>query len=139
MERDFDLYESEDGKSYAVLVSTQFGDTWSYNDPQIACDKRIVEFWLKHKDDKEFINDLLNDRLVKAKSSPVYRECRTLFRSLGYKNPPHSMGGFAGIELEWVEYGEMWRITSYEGSEELEFFYPASYNCFEKERDYAED
>ena len=140
MKRDFNLYESEDGKSYAVLVSKRFGSMWSDNDPQIACDKRLVEFWLKHKDDKEFINDILYNRLEKIRRSPVYKECRTIFRSFGLNQPPYFMVGFAGIELVWVRYGEMWRITrSYDGTEELEFFSPASYNCFEKERDYAED
>lgn len=133
MKRDFDLYESEDGKSYAALVSTRFGERWSDNDPQIACDKRIVEFWLKYKDDKEFIEDILHGNIGKVRKSHIYKECRELFKSLGYDGPPCSMSGFAGIELIWIKYGEMWRIIrSYDGSEEFEFFYPASYNCFEK-------
>ena len=132
MERDFDLYESADGKSYAVLVSTRFGIEWSNGDPRIACDKRIVEFWLAHKDDEEFLDNITDGSFARVRNSSAYKECKEFFKSLGFERPPYSMGGFAGIELVWVDYGEMWRINSYDGAEEIEFFYPGSYNCFEK-------
>ena len=49
-----ELYE-KDGK-IGVLVSHGFGAGWStWGSDELAYDKRVVEFWLSHKNDKEFM------------------------------------------------------------------------------------
>ena len=150
---DFELYENEDGTEYAVLVSYGYGSGWSRGDAQLACDKRIVEFWLQHKDDDAFMKAIDSFYFGDNHDDPVYQECLRFFDSIGMvsrmsewhlehgEELPDNfvedyyfpfMGGFADIELEWVPYGTMWRIDEYDGAESIEYFSPSYYNCFEK-------
>lgn len=138
MKRDFDLYESEDGKGYAVLVSQGYGDGWSDGDPQLACDKRIVEFWLSHKDDKEFMKELDKWDFINNHNNKVRKECDDFFHSIGFEDSP-SMSGFYQIHLEWVEYGDAWCIDSYDGWETIEYYIPSNYIMFFKGEKHAED
>ena len=126
MERDFDLYESKDGKSYAVLVSHGYGAEWSDGDPQLACDKRIVEFWLKHKNDKKFMREI--DDFSRPRNESLI-ECDEFFRSLGFDDTPY-MGGFPNICMHWMDHGIAWRIRSYDGSEYIEEYNPENYIMF---------
>ena len=49
-----EVYYNEDKTKYAVLVSHGFGAGWSsWNDPSVAYDKRVVEFWLTHHESDE--------------------------------------------------------------------------------------
>ena len=66
----------QDGK-VAILVSPGFGTGWStWEGKELAYDKRVVEFWLKHKDDKEFMEDLdsYNDNANKKAAKKQFKE-----------------------------------------------------------------
>ena len=81
-----------------VLVSGGFGAGWStWNDKELAYDKRIVEKWLEDVSADEMCN---------------YVE------SLGYTRP--YMGGYRDLELEFVPRGTVFRIHEYDGSEYIE-------------------
>ena len=87
----------KDGKM-AILVSPGFGAGWStWNQPEIAIDRRIVE---------KFINE-----------HPSADEMEDFIGSLGYKRP--YMGGYEEIEVMWVPKGERYLVTEYDGHEEL--------------------
>ena len=142
-DKDFELYENEDGTAYAVLVSTNYGVEWSRGNPFLACNKDIVEFWLAHKDDEQFMKEVGSYGFMRNKDNPVYQEVLRYFIDHGLAEKYYDlddneewnlpfMGGFAGIELEWVPYGVLWRIDSYDGAESVEYFSPSSYNCFTK-------
>lgn len=105
------------GDQVAVLVSPGFGAGWStwvwedeYN--SLAYDKRVIDFWLQHKDDKAFMQEI-DSRY----ENPTKEETARFFKSLGYDYV--YMGGFADIELEWVDIGVPWTITEYDGHETL--------------------
>lgn len=117
-----ELYWNEDHSDYAVLVSHGFGagwSTWSTQDgaPHLACDKRIVEFWLAHKDNKEWMRSV--DTMLDTES-PASKEAASFFKSIGYHNCPY-MGGFNDIKLHWVPANSKWRIEEYDGAESLMF------------------
>lgn len=81
-----------------VLVSHGFGAGWStWNDKEIAYDKRIVEKWLE-----KVTSDEMCDYI----------------ESLGYKIP--YMGGYIDLELEFVPRGTMFCIHEYDGAESIE-------------------
>ena len=113
-----ELYE-RDGK-YGVLVSPGYGAGWStWNNPAVAYDKRVIEFWLAHKDDEDYLRAL---DVGKDEDASKY------FRDLGYRDV--YFGGFEELELEFVSPGEYWRITEYDGSERLERFETSGFKCF---------
>ena len=117
-----ELYE-KDGM-IGILVSPGYGAGWStWNDDAPAYDKRVVEFWLAHKDDRKFMSQIDSFSDTAAK-----KEAKAFFESLGYKSP--YLGGFSDIELKWVSRGTYWRITAYDGSEYLETFENAGFNVF---------
>lgn len=90
-------YYNENGE-LGVLVSGSFGAGWStWNDKELAYDKRIVEKWLENVSIEEMCD---------------YVE------SLGYKRP--YMGGYADLELEFIPRGTVFRIHEYDGSESIE-------------------
>lgn len=90
-------YYNENGE-LGVLISYGFGAGWStWNDKELAYDKRIVEKWLENASSDEMCN---------------YVE------SLGYARP--YMGGYKQLELEFVPSGTMFRIHEYDGSESIE-------------------
>lgn len=106
-------YYEKDGQ-IAILVSGGFGAGWStWNYQEVAYDKRIVEFWLSKKDDKQFMRniDSLSDNATK-------KETKALFASWGYPNV--YFGGFADIDIEWVNKGQPFIIDEYDGSETLQ-------------------
>ena len=81
-----------------VLVSGGFGAGWStWNDKELAYDKRIVEKWLENASSDEMCN---------------YVE------SLGYARP--YMGGYKQLDLEFVPRGTVFRIHEYDGLESIE-------------------
>ena len=139
---DFELYENEDGTAYAVLVSYGSGSPWSHGNTFLACNKDIVEFWLAHKDNKQFMKTIGSYHFGEQKEDPVYQETLKYFvdHNLVYKDEDDEEGewelpymvGFASIRLEWVPYGIMWRIDEYDGAESVEYFSQSSYNCFTK-------
>ena len=81
-----------------VLVSGGFGAGWStWNDKELAYDKRIIEKWLENVSSDEMCN---------------YVE------SLGYARP--YMGGYRQLDLEFVPRGTVFRIYEYDGHESIE-------------------
>lgn len=81
-----------------VLISHDFGAGWStWNDKELAYDKRIVEKWLEG---------------VSSSDMCDYVE------SLGYARP--YMGGYENLELAFVARGTVFRIYEYDGSEFIE-------------------
>lgn len=119
-------YYEKNGK-IGVLVSPVFGSgwsTWNWNsadhayDKRLAYDKRIVEFWLSHKDDKEFMGTVGDDGYRRCESN-AYKEAKNFFKSIGYEKCPY-MGGFSNIVLMFVPRGIPWRISEDDGYEKLE-------------------
>lgn len=126
---DVELYWNEDHSMYAVLVSYGFGAGWStWGDSRLAYDKRIVEFWLKHKDDKEWMNTVDIYGSSFREESPAHKEAAKFFESIGYECP--YMGGFSDIDLEWIPRGAKWRINEYDGAESIEYERNDTWNCF---------
>ena len=109
------LYYNEDKSEFAVLISGGFGagwSTWEYS--ELAYDARIVEFWLAHKDNIEWMKTINNFGTM----SDAYKEACQFFKSIGYEECPY-MGGFADIHLEWVPVGVGFHIDEYDGAESL--------------------
>ena len=101
-----------DGK-VAILVSPGFGAGWStWNDANLSCDKRVVEFYFQHKDDKQFLKKLDDIDSKEAKNA------ENLFKSWGYEGV--YFGGFSDIEVHWLPVGTKYRITEYDGCETIE-------------------
>ena len=118
-------YWNEDHTEYAVLVSYLFGACWSsWEVRELSYDSRVVEFWLAHKDDEEWMRTVTDFN----KESPAHKEAREFFKSIGYDCP--YMGGFSNIKLEWVPAGAKWRITEYDGAEGIEYLEEQNWNCF---------
>ena len=116
-----ELYE-ENGK-YAVLVSGEYGAGWStWNRPELAYDKRVVQFFLDHKDDAYFMGTVCYNGFE------AYIEAKRFFSNLGYEEV--YMGGFPTIYVEWVSENDIWRINEYDGLESLEMLSDAGFVCF---------
>ena len=96
----------------AILVSRGFGAGWStWNNKELAYDKRVVEFYLKHKDDEEFMHN------IDKYESKTTKDAKKLFKSWGYEDV--YFGGFSDIEICWLPVGTKFYITEYDGSETL--------------------
>lgn len=90
-------YYNEDGE-LGVLVSYGYGAGWStWNDKELAYDKRIVDKWLENVSVDEMCN---------------------FVESLGYKRP--YMGGYRQLKLEFVPRGTVFHIDEYDGYESIE-------------------
>lgn len=103
----------------AVLVSHGYGAGWStsiWGDRNLAVDKRVVEFYLQHKDDKVYMDELCNGW---RSGSNLVKEVSKLFKSWGYENT--YFGGFGDIEIEWVPIGTAFRIQEDDGNEWIEY------------------
>ena len=105
----------QDGKM-AVLVSVGFGAGWSTqawnSKKELYYDKRVVEYWLKHKDDKDFLDlDSFND-------NPIKENAQKLFESWGYNDV--YFGGFEDIVLRWVPIGTKFIVDEYDGAEAIQ-------------------
>lgn len=120
-----EYYYNEDGTKVAVLVSPGYGAGWStWNNSELAYDKRVVEFWLAHKDNEKFMEEI--DSFSYHEKVPALKEAEEFFKSIGYSRI--YFGGFNQIELEWVPVGCRWRIDEYDGSEHIEFLSMDNYN-----------
>lgn len=99
------LYKNDKGE-IAVLYSPGYGagwsSTWNFH-PNIAFDKRIVEYVLEHKKTGEPIDE----KVMKA-----YLE------SIGYEDV--YCGGAKNLIVEFVKPGTYVRINEYDGYESLE-------------------
>lgn len=108
-----EYYTNEQGE-VGVLVSYGYGAGWStWNGEKLAYDKKVVEYWLAHKDDEKWLKaiDAIGDNKIK-------NECQDFFKSIGYRWT--YLGGLADCELEFVPRGVPFRINEYDGAEELE-------------------
>lgn len=104
----------KDGK-VAILVSPGYGAGWStWERDELAYDKRVVEYWLKHKDDEEFMKEID----TWADENSTKEAARKQFEEWGY--PGVYFGGFKQIELVWLPKGTLFRIKEYDGSERIE-------------------
>ena len=119
-----ELYEK--GGAYGVLVSPGYGAGWStWGWAELAYDKRVVEFWLAHKDDREWMRQLD----ARWDETPALDDARAFFASIGYEECPY-MGGFVSCRLEFVKPGEPWKIREYDGYEHLETLESAGFITF---------
>ena len=119
--KEVDVYEVDGG--VAVLVSHGYGAGWStWNCKELAYDKRVVEFWLEHKDDVEYISDI---QRIGTKSNS---EARKFFKDLGYGDV--YFGGIGGIKMEVVPKGMPFVIEEYDGAEHIEFLEEMPYIVF---------
>lgn len=126
-----ELYLNEDGTKYAVLVSYGYGAGWSsWNEPWFAYDKRIVEFWLAHKNDEQWMRDVEIYETAYRKESPAHKDARVFFTNVIGLNECPYMGGFENIRLEWVNRGTAWRIHEYDGAESIEYLMDIGWICF---------
>lgn len=108
-----EIYEKND--KVAVLVSPGYGSGWSSDqDEKLAYDKRVVEFWLEHKDDHEFMKDM--DSWGK---NAIKENAEELFKSWGYDYV--YFGGFNQIKLEWVDKNKPFVIREYDGTEWIQY------------------
>lgn len=90
-------YYNENGE-LGVLISVGFGAGWStWNDEEIAYDKRIIEKWLEKVSSDEMCDYI---------------------ESLGYRRP--YMGGYHDLRLRFVPRGTMFCIHEYDGAESIE-------------------
>lgn len=105
----------KDGK-YGVLVAPGKSGGWStFNEyPELAYDKRVIEFWLSKKDDKEFMEQVGDYSYSKA-----YIELKTFLTSLGYSKNL-CLYGFKYVTLQYVDRNVPWRIVCNCGDEILE-------------------
>lgn len=113
-----ELYERKDG-AVGVLVSKGFGAGWStWNQDALAYDKRVVDFWIAHRNNRAFMENIRQDgSWGGVPESDAHREAREFFEGIGYKCP--YFGGFSSIELHFVPRGVPWTITEHDGNEEL--------------------
>lgn len=110
-----ELYYDKDKKNFAVLISIGYGAGWStWNDSKLAYDKKVVEFWLQHKDNKKWMETV---NIWNEPESDSHKEAREFFTSIGYDEP--YMGGFHNIIMKWVPIGSKWVINEYDGFEKL--------------------
>lgn len=127
-----ELFWNEDHTKYAVLISGGFGAGFStWNDARLAYDKRVVAFWLEHKDNKEWMKTV--NQFAFSSSIPqseANKEAVAFFKSIGYDDCP-CLGGFSSIHLEWVKAGQEWIIEEYDGAETLCFREDYRWNYFE--------
>lgn len=129
MNKKIELYENENGTAYAVLFSKGYGTGWStlYSNPypSLAYDKRVVSFFMSHKDDEKFLNDISS---VSRNENRIFAE--DFFSNLGY--PVVNFRGFKNLEVKWVRYGEYWRIHDYDGAEKVEILDLSNFTKFDK-------
>lgn len=111
-----DYYYNEKGQ-VGVLVSVGFGagfSTWNSYGIKLALDKRVIEFYLSHKEDNEFWDEV--DSWEPAEATVMVRD---FFSSIGYTNHICVLG-MKDLQLKFVNKGDLIRINEYDGSESLE-------------------
>ena len=120
-----DIAKFEKGDDIAILLSPSYGAGWStWNYSELAYDKRVVEFWIEHHEDVDYINALSYPNIY-SNSSEIRMAANRLFGSWGYEDI--YWGGFEDIKLTWIRKGEVYRIVEYDGSEHIEMFNDANW------------
>lgn len=107
-------YYNKDKTATAILISSCYGSGWStYNIPELAYDRRVVEYWFKH-----CLNTVWMKAVAYDFESPEHAEADdAFFTSIGY--PDVNFLGFANIKLLWVEKNVPFVIEEYDGAEYL--------------------
>ena len=121
------LYYNADHTAAAVLISPGFGAGWStWEGSELAWRREIVEFFLAHKDNEQWMNTVDRYNCDAWEQSMANREAEEFFKSIGYDECPY-LGGFNQIKLVWVPLGAAWRIKEYDGNETLIFLNNENY------------
>ena len=117
-----DLYwTNKKHTTYAVLVSPGYGcgwSTWNEEFKELAFDKRIVEYVIEHKKNKE---------QWESDWSPIFgpgmckgeKEFRKFLGSIGYPSEGIICSGIENIDVRKVAVGAVWSIKVHDGFEEL--------------------
>lgn len=109
-----EFYYNKDHTEVAILISAGFGAGWSsWNTIELAYDKRVVEYWLAHKDDEEWMAAI--DKFLE--NNAIQQQAKNDFAMMGYPNV--YFGGFNDIKLIWVPIGTKFRINEYDGAESI--------------------
>lgn len=108
-----EYYYDGNHENIGVLCSFGFGAGFStWNDPNLASDKRVVEFWIQNQ------------------YHPVSEdEAKAYLKAIGYRDV--YMGGWKGIDIVWVPIGSFWRVEEYDGAERVEIFDTCDWNYAE--------
>lgn len=109
-----ETYKNEDGE-VAVLVSCGYGAGWStWNPyPELAYDKRVIEMFLRLTKTERAALACLGRGATKT----IW--ARQQMEKWGYKSI--YWGGFYNCRIEWVPAGKPFRITEYDGAEDIEY------------------
>lgn len=115
-----DLYwRDETHHEYGVLVAYGYGSGWSsWNSPRLAYDRKVIEYWMTHKDKNVNFQDI-GDALTK----------------MGYPNTYVAYSNWLNLKLEWVPVNIYWRIREYDGAETIERLNLAVWNRFDTNGD----
>ena len=99
----------------AVLYSPGFGSGWSTEgvNKTIAYDKRVINFYLKHKDDQEYMK-----ALTEFSDNEIKQQAEEQFAKWGYYFV--WFNGLRDAKIEWIPKGVQFRILSYDGDEYIE-------------------
>jgi len=109
----YDVVEKDN--QIAILISGGYGSGWSSDQYEsLAYDKRVVEFWLEHNKDREFV-----DKLDSWGDNETKEEVKKLFNEWGYGYV--YFGGFSQIKLHWIDKDKPFIIREYDGSEYIEY------------------
>ena len=102
-----------------VLIHNNYGGFWSALDVRLAVDARIIDFWEKHKDDKEFIE------ACRIHDSAPAKEVKDYFISLGYDQRKFDVYTFDdALKLQWVPKSSRFIIQEYDGYETIKIIDP---------------
>lgn len=113
--KNVELYVNEMDE-VGVLYSPGFGAGWStWNSDCYAYDKRIVEKFIEDPD-MFHITDKIR-----------CQDLKTFMTNLGYDG---YYGGADDLRLTFIPRGTMFRITEYDGAEDVEIFDTSHYICF---------
>lgn len=86
----------------AVLISTGYGAGWStWNQRELAYDKRVIEKWL---------------------SEPTEDEMKEYLESIGYHDV--YMGGYENLYIVWIPPHTVVKIEEYDGFESIDVLTP---------------
>lgn len=112
-------YHYNDKGEIGVLVSCGYGagwSTWNHYGVKLAVDKRIIEKYLEHIDDKKWLKSIIS-----FSDNDTKTEFQNFLSSLGYEDV--CVLGFSDCEIEYVPFGSVIRINEYDGFESLEIGY----------------
>ena len=124
-------YWNEDRTKYAVLYTKGMYGGWSVmNIPQIAYDKRVVEYVIEHLKIPNWQESFEYKHGRFCESNQNFKEFDEFLCSIGYADayiPP-----IAHITVVWIDAGRKWRICDGgECQDHLEFQDEIEWNSFE--------